>query len=71
MAMKPFDFHSRIRLIFGEGSFERLGELASELRFRRTVLVADKGILACGYVEKATRILTESGITVFSFHDFD
>ena len=69
--MKPFDFHSRTRLIFGEGSFERLGELASELRFRRTVLVADKGILACGYVEKATRILTESGITVFSFHDFD
>jgi len=71
MQMRPFDFHSRTRLIFGEGSFERLGELASELRFRRTVLVADKGILACGYVEKATRILTESGITVFSFHDFD
>lgn len=69
--MRPFDFHSRTRLIFGERSFERLGELASELRFRRTLLVADKGILACGYVEKAIRILTESGITVFSFHDFD
>ena len=69
--MRPFDFHSRTRLIFGEGSFERLGELASELRFRRTLLVADKGILACGYVEKASRLLTESGITVFTFHDFD
>jgi alcohol dehydrogenase len=69
--MRPFDFHSRTRLIFGEGSFERLGALASELGFRRTLLVADRGILACGYVERATRILTESGITVFTFHDFD
>jgi alcohol dehydrogenase len=69
--MEPFDFQSWTRLIFGEGSFERLGALASELGFRRTLLVADKGILACGYVEKATRILTDSGITVFAFHDFD
>lgn len=58
-------------MIFGEGSFERLGALASELGFRRPMLVADKGILACGYVETATRFLTNSGITVFSFHDFD
>jgi alcohol dehydrogenase len=70
-SMDPFDFHSRTRLIFGEGSFERLGVLGSELGFRRTLLVADKGILACGYVEKATKLLTGSGITVFHFHDFD
>jgi alcohol dehydrogenase len=69
--MGPFDFQSRTRLIFGEGSFERLGALASELGFRRTLLIADKGILACGYVETATQILTDSGITVFTFHDFD
>ena len=43
--MEPFDFQSRTRLIFGAGSFERLGALASELGFRRTLLVADKGIL--------------------------
>ena len=69
--MQPFDFQSRTRLIFGEGSFERLGALASELGCRRTLLVADKGILACGYVETATRLLTDSQITVFTFHDFD
>ena len=69
--MRPFDFHSGTRLIFGEASFERLGELASELHFHRTLLVADKGILACGYVEKATTLLSDSGVTVFSFHDFD
>jgi len=69
--MEPFDFHSRTRLIFGEGSFERLGALASELGFSRTLLVADRGILACGYVETATKILTDSGISVFTFHKFD
>ena len=69
--MQPFDFQSRTRLIFGEGSFERLGALASELGFRRTLLVADKGILACGYVETATKLLADSDVTVFAFHDFD
>ena len=69
--MEPFDFHSRTRLIFGAGSFERLGALASELGIRRTLLVADNGILACGYVEKASTLLTKAGIKVFTFHDFD
>jgi alcohol dehydrogenase len=69
--MEPFDFQSPTRLIFGNGSFERLGALASELGFRRTLLVADKGILACGYVETATKLLSDSDVTVFAFHDFD
>ena len=69
--MEPFDFQSRTRLIFGEGSFERLGSLASELGFKRTLLVADKGIRDCGYVESAIESLTQAGITTFPFHDFD
>jgi alcohol dehydrogenase len=69
--MEPFDFQSRTRLIFGAGSFERLGALASELGFRRTLLAADKGILACGYVERASTLLTKAGIKVFTFHGFD
>src|SRR6185503_9970020 len=69
--MEPFDFDSRTRLIFGEGSVEKLGALALELGARRTLLVADRGILACGYVETASTLLAESGITVFTFHDFD
>jgi alcohol dehydrogenase len=69
--MQPFDFQSRTRLIFGEGSLERLGAIASELAFHRTLLVADKGILACGYVDRASKLLSDSEITVFTFHDFD
>lgn len=71
LVMEPFDFYSRTRLIFGEGSSERLGSLALELGFRRTLLVADRGILDCGYVERASTLLAESGIAVFTFHDFD
>ncbi len=68
--MEPFDFHSRTRAIFGFGVFERLGEVARELNFRRALLVADRGILACGYVDEATRLLEASGVEVFAFHDF-
>ncbi|HXU36686.1 MAG TPA: iron-containing alcohol dehydrogenase [Blastocatellia bacterium] len=69
--MQPFDFQSRTRLVFGEGSFEQVGALARELGFKRTLIVADKGILACGYAGEASKLLAESGITLFTFHDFD
>jgi alcohol dehydrogenase len=69
--MHSFDFHNRTRVIFGEGSFERLGELARELGFSRTLVVADLGLVACGYVEQARRLLAKEGIEVFIFHDFD
>jgi alcohol dehydrogenase class IV len=69
--MQPFDFQSRTRLVFGEGSFQQLGALARELGFRRTLMVADRGILACGYCDEASKLLTESGITISTFHDFD
>jgi alcohol dehydrogenase len=69
--MQPFEFQSRTRLVFGEGSIERLGAIASDLGFHRTLLVADSGIVACGYVEAAKDLLARTGITVFTFHEFD
>ncbi len=68
--MEPFDFHSRTRLVFGPGAFESLGELARELGFSRALLVADQGMVACGYVDEAVKLLKASGIEVFAFHDF-
>ena len=69
--MQSFDYQNRTRVIFGEGSFERLGLLARELEFSRTLLVADRGLVACGYVDQARRLLVKEGIEVFDFHDFD
>lgn len=68
--MESFDFHSRTRLVFGSGAFERLGDLARELGLSRALLVADPGIVALRYVEEAVKLLSQSGIASFPFHDF-
>ena len=45
----PFEHESRTRLVFGPGALSRLGELARELGFRRTLVVSDPGVVAAGY----------------------
>ena len=57
--------------MFGPDSLSRLGELAVEQRFQRTLIVADRGIVAAGHVDRAESYLRAAGITVFVFHDFD
>lgn len=69
--MKSFDFQPRTRVVFGAGVIEQLGELARELNFRRTLLVADHGLLASGHVDEAVGPLTKAGIEVIRFHDFE
>ncbi len=58
-------------MIFGAGAITRLGELARERGFKRTLLVADHGLLASGHVAKASALLRAAGIEVVAFHDFD
>jgi alcohol dehydrogenase len=69
--MKSFDFQPRTRVIFGAGTIGQLGKLAVELGFRRTLLVADHGLVASGHVDEAVTPLTEAGIEVVRFHDFE
>ena len=52
--MRPFDFYLRTRVVFGEGTFERLGELSRELGFTTALIVSDPGIVATGLVAKAS-----------------
>jgi alcohol dehydrogenase len=68
--MVPFDFQPRTRVVFGPGSLARLGPLARELNFQRTLLVADPGVVQAGHVAQATRRLEEAGIDVTPYHDF-
>ena len=65
-----FDIHPGPRLVFGYGMLERLGELARELDFSRTLLVADRGMVDCGYADRARRLLEGVGIGVVPFHEF-
>ena len=66
-----FDFQPRTRVVFGVGAIERLGELAKELSFKRTLLVADRGLVASGHVAEAVSPLRAAGIEVAEFHEFD
>jgi alcohol dehydrogenase len=68
--MVPFDFHARTRVIFGAGVADSIGGLARDLGFRRTLVVADPGVVEAGYVDAALRSLAASGIQTFPFHDF-
>jgi alcohol dehydrogenase len=68
--MTPIDFSSSTQLVFGAGTFKRLGELAQALSFQRTLLIADEGLVQVGYVAQAAKLLNDAGIEVFEFHDF-
>ena len=69
--MDPFDFQPRTRVIFGAGSISRLGEIARELNFQKTLLVADRGMIESGHVDEALAPLRKAGIRVSCFHDFE
>jgi alcohol dehydrogenase class IV len=69
--MPSFDFFTRTRVVFAEGALARLGELARPLGFKRTLIVADRGLVAAGYVKRAAAALEAAGIESFFFHDFD
>jgi alcohol dehydrogenase len=67
----PFDFQLRTRVVFGDGALARLGELARELSFTRTLVVADPGIVSVGLAGRASAALAAAGIASELFHDFD
>ena len=68
--MNSFEFQPKPRLVFGAGALARLGELAKEDGFRRTLFVADPGLMATPHVERALGILRASGIHAETFSDF-
>jgi alcohol dehydrogenase len=69
--MTPFDFRPRTRVVFGAGEFSRLGEVARELGGTKCLLVADRGMVECGYAQEAIRSLKARRMEVFAFHDFE
>lgn len=69
--MNLFDFQIRTRALFGENRFEELGDLAREMSFRRTLLVADRGLAPTGYVARALELLTKADVMPFAFEAFE
>jgi alcohol dehydrogenase len=68
--MVPFDFQLRTRAIFGGRAADRAGSLARESGFRRTLLVADPGIVKAGHAAAIERSLEASSIAVVPFSEF-
>ena len=59
-----------IRVVSGEGALARLGALAKELGFSRTLLVADRGVARAGHLAHANASLDAAGIDAVRFSDF-
>jgi alcohol dehydrogenase len=62
--LAPFDFAPRTRVIFGEDSIERVGEMARDLGGKHVLLVSDKGIVAAGHPSRAIGFLEAAGLHV-------
>lgn len=69
--MSTFDFQPRTRVVFGAGTIARLGELARDLDFKQTLLVADRGLVSSGHVDEALAPLRAAGVEAVGFHDFE
>src|SRR5437773_10117747 len=65
--LAPFDHQPRTRIVFGQNSLEKLGELSRELGARKILLVTDPGIVAAGHVEHALKILDKADVEVSVF----
>ncbi len=57
-------------LVCGPGTLQRLSGVVRDLGLHHVLLVADAGIRAAGYVDAASRILTDAGIAVAHFDQF-
>ncbi len=58
----PFDLNVRTRVVFGNDSIDRLGELAAGLSATRVMVVTDPGILAAGHVTRGLESLKAAGL---------
>ena len=59
-----------IRLVSGAGALDQVGTLAESLALTRALIVADQGIVAAGFAERAASRLRETGIAAWIFDQF-
>lgn len=67
--MQSIDFEHRTRLVFGNGSVVRLGELAGQLHASRVLVVSDPGVESAGHLQKGLQSLEAAGLTVATYLD--
>ena len=65
--MTPFDFDPSIRVVFGAGALDQLGDLANALAGPRALLVTDPGLVQAGLAAQAHHALQNAGLTTTTF----
>lgn len=65
--MNAFDHSPRTRLVYGNGTLARIGELVRELEGRCVLLVTDAGIVKAGHAGRAISLLKAAGLQVALF----
>ena len=65
--LPAFDFQPLGRVVFAPGALAQLGEVVRSLGGRRVLLVTDPGLEHAGHPQRATKILREAGLEVFTF----
>ncbi len=66
VALAPFDFQPRTRLVFGVNALDGTGGLARGLG-RKALVVTDAGIVAAGHCARLVRILEAEGVQAAVF----
>ena len=65
------NFHPTIKVIFGEKTLARLGDLAKELNANQVLLVTDPGLIKSGHLESAVHSLKVNSVETVVFQDVD
>ena len=68
-ALSAFDHVQRTRLVFGNGTASRAGELAGELGLTHLLLVTDSGLVRAGHAAVVTEALEKAGLKVTLFDE--
>jgi alcohol dehydrogenase len=65
--LTPFDFQPLGRVVFEPGALARLGEIVRSVGGSRVLLVTDAGLAHAGHPQRATKVMREAGLDVFTF----
>src|SRR5262249_6555422 len=65
--LPPFDFQPLGRVICAPGALNHLGDAVRSVGGTRVLLVTDPGLEHAGHPQRATKILSEAGLEVFTF----
>src|SRR5690606_20264533 len=63
-ALLPFDSQPRTRLVYGEGTLERIGDITRDFGVSRVLVVTDRGIVDAGHASRAVSFLEAAGLRV-------